>query len=381
MVEKKYAIKIAEPVLIGELHLDKILMHMVKHGGSDTFFLTEDPIWMSLLGKKEIVLDRRLSKKDVESFISYITNTTASIGKLGKGERINHAYEIKIKKEDENKRRIVERHRFRINAVTTTKNGTTGIAITARTIPTTPPSASSLGVEQEIIDVFKKSKKGLILVSGATGSGKSTLLASLISECLMDIDGNHHLVTIESPVEFIFDDIKKPSSLVNQLQVGQGIESFHEGVVNSLRMAPTMIEIGETRDAETAEAAIDASNTGHLVLTTLHANSASATVERFVSLCKGQEKKARIDLVSETKMIITQQLVPTIDGKRTAIKEFLIFNREIREFLFEDLDNLTRRVGEAVRKWGQPMEKDIIRKRDMGVISDKVAEVLLYNYE
>lgn len=379
---EKYILKVNEPILTGAMHLDKILMHMANNDGSDTYFLTNDPVWMSIQGKKRLVLDRKLGRKEMESIITHITDTSASIGKLGKGEQVNHAYEIK-EKETINNKIVTKRFRFRVNAVTTTKSGSTGMSITVRTIPTTPPLVSTLGVEDSIIEVFKKSKQGLILVSGATGSGKSTLLASLIRECLACPDGHHHLVTIESPVEFVFDDVPKPSSLVSQIQVDQGVACFADGVINSLRMAPTMIEIGETRDKETAQAAIDASNTGHLVMTTLHSNTAAATVERYVSLFStdSERRKAKIDLINETKLIISQALVPTVDGKRTAIKEYIILNKEIRDFLYEDLELMTKRMGEAVQRWGHPMSKDIKAKLDAGLISKEQADRLLYNYE
>lgn len=377
-------IKIDTPKIDPTRHVNQILKHMVDVGGSDAFFLTGDKVWISRYSKKIPIVNRILDKKDLEGIIAYITKSPASIAKLGKGEKVDHAYEIKEKVKTEDGFEV-KRLRFRINAIQSRRSGVTGITITCRTIPSEPPKASDLGVEQKMIDLVKYSKQGLVLVSGGTGHGKSTLMASLLAEAITSEDGNHNLVTIESPVEFTFDTLYKPSSFCTQIQVGkgQGVDTFSDGVENALRMAPSIIEIGETRDRGTAIAALDASNTGHLVLTTLHANTAAGTIDRYVSLFDTDSEKQRAanNLINETKLIVSQRLVPTIDGKRTAIREYIYLNKEVREFILEDTSNITQRVSLAVEKFGHSMLKDIQLKLDQNIISEEEARKLRYSYE
>lgn len=382
--EDNIAVKIDTPKIDPTRHVDQILMKMVEVGGSDAFFITGDKIWISRYSKKLPIVNRVLDKKDIEGIIAHITKSPAAIAKLGKGERVDHAYEIKIRKQTETGIKL-ERYRFRVNAVTTRRSGSTGITITCRTIPSEPPKASDLGVEQRMIDLVKYSKQGLVLVSGGTGHGKSTLMASLLAEAITSVDGNHNLVTIESPVEFTFETLEKPSSFCSQIQVGngQGVDTFGEGVENALRMAPTIVEIGETRDLATAEAALNASNTGHLVLTTLHANTAAGSIDRFVSLFNSDSEKSRAanNLINETKLIVSQRLVPTIDGKRTAIREYIFLDKAVRQFILEDISNITQRVQMAVKKYGRSMLDDIQEKVDNKIISEEEANKLRYTYE
>ncbi|PJF38600.1 MAG: defect in organelle trafficking protein DotB (ATPase), partial [Phototrophicales bacterium] len=203
-----------------------------------------------------------------------------------------------------------ERLRFRVNAVSCLRKGRRSITITLRSIPTTPPTYQTLGVEDEIIEACLKSSQGICLVAGATGHGKSTLLASILRGLLEVNEGAENLVTIEHPIEFVYDDVNKGSALVTQMEVGRDIASFSKGVENALRMAPTTILIGESRDQETITKTIEAGNTGHLAYSTLHANSVSASIARMVSACDVEiQNKIKVDLIDALKLIVAQRLL------------------------------------------------------------------------
>lgn len=363
--------------------LDRILAHMHDHNASDIFIYSNNKIWMRVNGRMVPISKRKLKINEVRSLVQILDGTSA-VGRLGDAEPIDTAYEMKdqvnIPGEED---LVLRRRRFRVNGITNITQGSSGISITIRKLSTEIVRAKDLGVEQELIDVVTSSRQGLILVAGGTGHGKSTLLSSLISESLLDEEGNHVLVTVESPVEYVYEELDMPSSIVCQMEIGSCVKSFSRGVENTLRMAPTMIVVGEVRDKATSGVSIEASNTGHLVFATLHSNTVSSTPERFIGLfdSDAEKQKARFDLINEAKCFIAQRLINTLDGKRVAIREYLIFNSEVREYLYDNMNNLTRAIKHAIKKWGRPMCVDIQRKLDAGLISEKDAQDLFKEYE
>jgi defect-in-organelle-trafficking protein DotB len=354
---------------------------MTETGGSDLFLMGGSDIWMSIYGKKARLSKRRISDSDAFKLIQHIYGDNAKT-KLGASSPINCSYEFKKEAEDSTEdRKKTERHRFRVNAVGCLRSGRRSLTITLRTIPTTPPSVADMGVEKEIIDVCRQSDQGLILVAGATGNGKSTLLASILRDQLEDPEGHRNLVTVEEPIEFVYDEVEKPNSILTQIEIGQGVNSFAEGVRNSLRMAPTTILIGESRDLETIKASVDASITGHVVFSTLHANSAPESLQRLISqFDEDSQEQAKMDILQALKMIIAQRLVPTVDGKRTAIREYLIFDQGMKDKLAVS-KNMNSLLFEMMEEHGKPMIKDVEQKFADGVISQEVFDRQRFNYE
>lgn len=367
----------------GEDTLNTMLKHMEDIGGSDLFLLGGSEAWVSRYNKKIKVTRRRLTDKEVYLIISDVYGSNAP-SKLGTGYPIDTSHEFKLKDSilpEIEYETASTRHRFRVNAVSCLRNGRQSITITFRTIPTTPPSTNDIRVEDEIVEVCRSSDQGLVLVVGATGNGKSTLLASILRDQLEDPEGHKNLVTIESPIEFVYDDIVKPTSFITQLEVGRHIPSFHQGVENSLRMAPTTILIGESRDYETVNASLEASVTGHVVFSTVHANSVAETFQRLISVFPEEMKlQAKYDLVQAMKLIVAQRLINTVDGKRTAIREFLIFNQDIKNYIIE-APNMAIAVFEMVELYGKPMMADVYNKLKEGIISQEVYDRQAMNYK
>lgn len=375
----EYAIDLP-PRVDGESSLQALLNKMTESGGSDLFLMGGSDIWMSIYGKKSRLSRRRISDTDAFKLIQHIYGDNAKT-KIGASSPINCSYEFKKEIPSEDGRKRAERHRFRVNAVGCLRGGRRSLTITLRTIPTTPPSVTDIGVEKEIIDVCRQSDQGLILVVGATGNGKSTLLASILRDQLEDPEGHRNLVTVEEPIEFVYDDIDKPNSFVTQIEIGQGVNSFAEGVRNSLRMAPTTILIGESRDLETIKASVDASITGHVVFSTLHANSAPESLQRLISAFdEDSQEQAKLDILQALKMIVAQRLVPTVDGKRTAIREYLIFDQNMKDKLAAS-KNLNALLFEMMEEHGKPMIRDVEQKYADGIISEEVYSRQKFNYE
>jgi len=171
----------------------------------------------------------------------------------------------------------------------------------------------------------------LILMVGATGSGKSTTLAAMVDHRNRNMSG--HILTIEDPVEFSHPNHK---SIVNQREVGVDTLSYHNALKASLREAPDVILIGEIRDRETMEAALELCNTGHLALSTLHANNANQAMERVINLFpQDLHKQLFLDLALNVRSVISQRLVQGIDGRRVAAIEIMINTPHVADLILK----------------------------------------------
>jgi len=194
------------------------------------------------------------------------------------------------------------------------------VGMVIRTITNEIPDMSKLGLPETLKEIVM-TKRGLVLVVGATGSGKSTSLAAMIDHRNRTSAG--HIVTVEDPVEFVH---QSQQSLITHREVGIDTHSWHNALKNTLRQAPDVILIGEIRDTETMEHAITFAETGHLCLGTLHSNSANQTIDRIINFFSEERRKQLLmDLSSNLRAIISQRLVRTADGKgRRAAIEILI---------------------------------------------------------
>jgi twitching motility protein PilT len=219
---------------------------------------------------------------------------------------------------------IPQKTRFRVNIFA--QRGT--YAIVLRVIPEGVPSLESLKLPRELWNI-PGLKNGIVLVTGPTGSGKSTTLAALINE----INQNHayHIITIEDPVEYMHKHVK---STVNQREVGSDTRTFSLALRAALRQAPKVILIGEMRDVETIEIAMEAAETGHLVLSTLHTIDAAKTVDRIIGVFpKDQEPQIRTRLSQSFRYVISQRLLPKIGGGRIAALEILKSTMRTRDYV------------------------------------------------
>lgn len=206
--------------------------------------------------------------------------------------------------------------RYRVNAYVS--RGKQGMVL--RRLPDSPPDLSKMGLPLPVLGLAEQ-KNGLILVCGATGSGKSTTLAGLVH--IINQTRNVHVITIEDPIEFVHKDIK---ASILQREVGLDTKNFSTSLHSALRQDPDVILLGEMRDEETVRTALSASETGHLVLSTLHATSAAEAVNRFLDFFPQEERAAaRSTLSSSLRGIVCQRLVPDITGTgRVAVLEVLI---------------------------------------------------------
>jgi twitching motility protein PilU len=204
------------------------------------------------------------------------------------------------------------------------------VALVARLIKASIPSFEVLGLPPTCASLAML-KRGLILLVGAAGSGKSTSLAAMVGYRSEHADG--HILTIEDPIEFLFPHRK---ALVNQREVGIDTRTFGDALRNALREAPDVIVIGEIRDLETARHAIAYAETGHLCISTMHANNANQAIDRILNFFPEQAKKQLLlDLSMNLKGVISQRLVPTVDSKRALAAEILLLTPHIADFILK----------------------------------------------
>jgi twitching motility protein PilT len=229
------------------------------------------------------------------------------------------------------------------------------ISMVLRQIPNDKLTPEQLGLPDAVVKLVHR-PRGLFLVTGPTGSGKSTTLASLIN--LLNETVDHHIITIEDPIEFYHDHIE---STINQREVGVDVPSFSEAIRRALRQDPDVILVGELRDLETIEAAISAAETGHIVFGTLHTNSAQGTVNRIIDAFPGNlQDQIRTQLASTLIGVVAQTLIPRVGGGRVAAYEVLVVTPGVSNLIRE---NKTFRINSAMQtgaKFGMQLMDDAL---------------------
>lgn len=353
-----------EPPRFSGNDIEPFIMWCVKSDASDITIQNEEQIFCEIHGKMVKVTDRRLSKSEVSDLICAIYKSDGALSKLNGGEDVDLPWSIKVNRD--------ETMRFRVNMTTIFADGHKGFSITIRTIKNRAPLLEDLNLPKEIIQNISP-KQGLIIIAGATGSGKSTLLASVLDWRMRDPDAHLKILTYEAPIEYVYDDVIKPTTIISQSEIYVHLPSFADGVRNALRRKPSIILMGEMRDKETIGEGVTASMTGHLVYGTLHSNGVADAIRRMVNVFDSAEKNARaIDILTSLKMVIAQMLLPSTDGRRVPIREYMVFTEEIVDNLLEaGVDNLTYQARKMLLLHGKTFLQDAQEKYDEGKIDIK----------
>jgi twitching motility protein PilT len=249
--------------------------------------------------------------------------------------------------------------------------GENGLALSMRLLREGVPELATLGLPQ-IVSTFAELPHGLVLFTGPTGSGKSTALAGLINE--INKRYRRHIVTVEEPIEYRH---RSKLSLIRQREIGRDVGSYAESLRGLLRADPDVILIGELRDPDVMSACLQASETGHLVFSTLHTSEAAETVQRVVGVFEGdRQEQARMQLAHSLQAIVSMRLVPDSSGRgRHAACEILLNNAAVRAQLLSPEKSLqVRNTIEMSRRDGmQTLEMDLARLVDAGSVAYEVA--------
>ncbi len=308
---------------------------MVEKEASDLFLTTDSPVKVKMEGKSTSV-GKTILTGELTKAAAYGIMNEKQIAEFE--DRLECDFAIPL----------ADQARFRVNVFR--QRGEVGMVL--RRIPNEIPTIAELGVP-EILSEMIMNKRGLILMVGGTGSGKSTTLAAMINHRNANMSG--HILTIEDPVEFSHPNLK---SIINQREVGVDTQSYANALKASLREAPDVILIGEIRDRTTMEAALELSNTGHLAISTLHANNANQAMERVINMFpQDMHKQLFMDLSLNIRAVVSQRLVLAVDGKRCAAIEILVNTPHIQELILKgDIDELKVAMAESGQRGMQTFD-------------------------
>ena len=295
-------------------YMHKLLAVLAQAGGSDLFIAHDFPPTIKVNASMQPVTAQKLTGEATRKLAHAMMNERQR-EEFAKELECNFAVSIP------------GASRFRVNVFIQQQH----VGMVIRTIAAEIPNFEKLGLPENLKEVVML-KRGLVLVVGATGSGKSTSLAAMIDHRNRTSSG--HIITVEDPVEYVHES---KSCLITHREVGVDTHSWHHALKNTLRQAPDVILIGEIRDATTMEHAIAFAETGHLCLGTLHANSASHTMDRIINFFP-EERRSQLlmDLSANLRAIVSQRLVRTVDGNgRKAAFEILINTPTIADRIFK----------------------------------------------
>ena len=343
------------------LDLKEFFRLMVKHKASDLHLKAGSPPLVRK-NKKLFLLDSRhqnVTHNDIQSSIEPFLHPHQK-DKLKTEKQIDFSIGLK------------NIGRFRLNIFY--QRGT--LRLVARNIPFIIPDYQSLNLPPKIKEIAssQQDQNGLVLVTGSTGSGKSSTIISMLND--INNTFSKHIITIEDPIEFLLNDNK---SLVTQRELGSDYINYNLALKATLRQDPDIIFFGEIRDVETMETTLNASNTGHLVFSTLHTNSVTDTINRVMGIVEGEKKKLfRMKFAASLKAIICQKLVIKKDGSGLVpVVEILINNPRIRKILedqSESTSSLYEIIEESKEVWGmQSFNQHLIELVEKDIISQETA--------
>ncbi len=329
--------------------LHDLLEAMMEKDASDLYLSAAAPPRFSLHGDMVDADPEELSESDTRAYAEAMMNAEQR-EEFRRDLEINLAYALG------------ESGRFRVNVFT--QRG--GVALVIRRIKIEIPKFEELGLPARLGELILQ-ERGLLLMTGATGSGKSTSLAAMI-DYRNERQGGH-IITIEDPVEFVH---RNKMALVNQREVGIDTKSFHIALKNTLRQAPKVIYIGEIRDSETMSFALHASETGHLVLGTLHSNNSNQTLERIMNFFPHDyHPQLLLQLSLNLRAILSQRLIPKIGGGRAVALEILLNTPFIAELILKgDVSGIKSAMSAAGQEGLQTFDQDLHRLAKEGKISE-----------
>jgi len=329
--------------------MEDLLRLVVDEGASDLHLTVGAPPIIRINGALRKLTVPELKPEDTEELVQSIANEH-QLERIQTEGTVDFAFAFR------------NDNRFRVSAYR--QKGQMALAL--RLLPRKLLDLEEIGVPQIVLDLLKL-PRGLVLVTGPTGSGKTTSLASMLAR--INETSSAHVITIEDPIEYY---LAHRRGVVNQREIGVDVPSFAEGVRRSLRQDPDVLLVGEMRDLETTVAAITASETGHLVFSTLHTTGAARTLDRIIDAFPPiQQEQIRIQLSTNLKAVISQLLLPRKDGKgRIAVFEVMINTPAVAALI---RDNKTFRITNEIQtgsKYGMVwLEASLVELYQQGVIT------------
>jgi twitching motility protein PilT len=339
-------------------NLSSLLNVAIQYKASDIHIRHNEVPCLRIRGDLVPVQTKTFTEEDIKDIISILTeNNSHTTSKQNEILELDGAYQVP------------ELCRVRYNIFRYFNS----FGIVLRIVNTQVPSLQELEMSS-IIGKIALQKRGLILVTGPTGSGKSTTLAAMINH--INENRASHIITIEDPIEYLHAQKK---SRISQREVSHDTTSFFTGLRSALRQDPDVISIGEMRDPDTAEIAIKASETGHVVMSTLHTTNVLTTIGRIISMFAAHEQQeARKRLAENLYAIIGQRMLPGVNGKTVIAQEIMVTSPGIKDCIMgkDELSRITQIISQGQGKstnGGQTFDQHIMSLFQKGLISKEVA--------
>ena len=343
----------ARPHSLEVVHLDELLEIVVQSKASDLHLAVNIPPIIRVDGELKQLNYEKL-RPDTLQRMAYDVMSDQQVERFERELELDFSYQLE------------EKARFRVNAY----HDRGSMAVAFRLIPTEIPTIRSLELPLMLEELTRR-PRGLILVTGPTGSGKSTTLAAMIHQ--INLERSSHIITVEDPIEYLHSH---RMSMINQRELGHDTHEFAKALRAALREDPDVIMVGEMRDLETMGLAVTAAETGHLVLTTLHTNTAASTIDRIVDVFPpGQQAQIRLQLANNLLAVLSQQLLPR--GRttgRVAAMEIMIANAAVRNLIREaKAHQLTSVIQTSTDEGMITMDQALVALCKRGLISAEVA--------
>jgi twitching motility protein PilU len=321
-------------------NMERVLKLMSDKGASDVYLSANSPILIKINGQMLQLSDQALTHNQPRQLLAELLTPT-QIEELEETGELNMGVGL------------AGVGSFRLSAFK--QRGS--LAAVFRCIPFQIPTLESLNVPS-VLNTLVLEKRGLILMVGATGTGKSTTLAAMLEQRNQQLAG--HILTIEDPIEFLFTNKK---SVINQREVGRDTQSLQVGLRNALRQAPDVIQIGEIRDRETMTAAISYALSGHLVMSTLHANNSYHALGRILSFYSPEARPALLaDLAAGLRAVVSQRLLRANAGGRIPAVEVMLNTKLVSELIERgDINGVKEAMEKSLAEGSQTFEQDLAR--------------------
>jgi len=332
--------------------MERLFQLMKEKNASDMFLAVNSPVHIKINGSLIPINQNRLERDNIRVLLAEVA-TPEQMEELDRENELNIGISVP------------NLGRFRLSAFR--QRGS--ISAVFRFVPATIPPLADLGLPPVLSELIME-KRGLMLIVGATGSGKSTTIASMLDHRNEQRHG--HILTLEDPIEYLF---KNKKSIVNQREIGSDAKSYEIALKNSMRQAPDCILIGEIRDKDTMAAALAYSQSGHLVLATLHANNSYNALNRIISFYPIENRPALLqDLSSAVRAIVSQRLVRAKGGRRQPAVEIMVNTRYVADLIEKgDIGQIKDAMDKSLSPGSQSFERALLELVQSDTITQEEA--------